>query len=132
MKLFLGEYDHSLDERGRVTLPRKIRQEIEEREVVLSRGFDQCIFGFDRKSWDSEATKQLIDSVTEEKGRKLRRYFFAAAQKVDIDKLGRILLPAQLKEYASIQNEVVVIGAGDHFEIWDASVWKTYSTKLAT
>lgn len=123
MKLFLGEYDHSLDDRGRVTLPRKIRQEITDREVVLSRGFDTCIFGFDRNSWEAEATKQLTASVTEEKGRELRRYFFAAAEKTEIDKLGRILLPAQLKEYASIRSDVVIIGAGDHFEIWDKEQW---------
>ncbi len=123
MKLFLGEYDHSLDEKGRVTLPRKIRQEIGDSEIVLSRGFDTCIFGFDRSSWEIEAAKQLTPSVTEEKGRALRRYFFAAAEKVEIDKLGRILLPAQLKEYASIRSEVVVIGAGDHFEIWDKEQW---------
>ena len=132
MKLFLGEYDHSLDDRGRVTLPRKIRQEIEDREIVLSRGFDTCIFGFDTKRWDAEAEKQLTASVTEEKGRQLRRYFFSAAEKVEIDKLGRILLPAQLKEYASIQTEVMVIGAGDHFEIWDRSVWKTYAANATT
>ncbi len=130
MKLFLGEYDHSLDERGRITLPRKIRQEIEEREVVLSRGFDQCIFGFDSRSWETEATKQLIASVTEEHGRELRRYFFAAAEKVEVDKLGRILLPAQLKEYASIQSEVVVIGAGDHFEIWDKEKWISITNRF--
>lgn len=132
MKLFLGEYDHSLDDRGRITLPKKIREEIKEKEVVLSRGFDRCIFGFDRTSWEAEATKQLTASVTEEKGRQLRRYIFAAAEIVEIDKLGRILLPAQLKEYASIRTEAVVIGAGDHFEIWDSSVWKTYSSQLST
>ncbi len=130
MKLFLGEYDHSLDDRGRITLPKKIRQEIKEREIVLSRGFDRCIFGFDRTSWELEASKQLTASVTEEKGRELRRYFFAAAENVEIDKLGRILLPAQLKEYASIRTEAVVIGAGDHFEIWDSHLWKTYSAKI--
>jgi MraZ protein len=64
--------------------------------------------------------------VTDEKGRSLRRYLFSGAQKADIDKLGRILLPAQLKEYASISRNVKVIGAGDHFEIWDERGWKEY------
>ena len=113
-------------------MPRKIRQEIGDSEIVLSRGFDTCIFGFDRSSWEAEAAKQLTPSVTEEKGRALRRYFFAAAEKIEIDKLGRILLPAQLKEYASIRSEVVVIGAGDHFEIWSKEKWSAYSTQLAT
>lgn len=126
MKLFLGEYDHALDDRGRVTLPRKIRQEIEEREVVLAKGFDPCIFGFDKGSWEKEAAKHLESPVTDEKARNLRRYLFAGAEKVEVDKLGRILLPALLKEYASIVREVVVIGAGDHFEIWDKSQWERY------
>jgi MraZ protein len=127
MKLFLGEYDHALDERGRITLPRKIRQELEgEADVILARGFDTCIFGFDRSSWEREAGKHLETPVTDEKGRNLRRYLFSGAQKADIDKLGRILVPAQLKEYASISRNVAIIGAGDHFEIWDAKRWEDY------
>ena len=132
MKLFLGEYDHALDERGRVTLPKKIRQELGEREIVLSRGFDTCIFGFDRESWEKEATKQLEAPVTEEEGRGVRRYLFSAAEKAEIDKLGRILLPALLKEYAHIGRIVMVIGAGDHFEIWDKENWEAYEKKLQT
>ena len=131
MKLFLGEYDHSLDDRGRVTLPKKIRQEIEDTAVVLSKGFDTCIFGFDRASWEKEAEKQLQQPVTEEKGRDIRRYLFAAAEKAEIDKLGRLLVPTHLKEYAEIVDKVKVIGAGDHFEIWEISRWIAYSKTLS-
>lgn len=130
MKLFLGEYDHALDDRGRVTIPRKIRQEIGEQEIVLAKGFDPCIFGFDRASWEKEAAKHLDTPVTDEKGRQLRRYLFSTAQKVEIDRLGRILLPAQLKEYASLFHDAVIIGAGDHFEIWDKEKWRTYQSKV--
>jgi len=126
MKLFLGEYDHALDDRGRITLPRKIREELDARELVLTRGFDTCIFGFDRASWEREAGKHLETPVTDKEARGLRRYLFSGAQKAEIDKLGRILLPAQLKEYASISREVTVIGAGDHFEIWDTKRWEHY------
>ncbi len=79
MKLFLGEYDHALDDRGRVTLPRKIRQELGEEQLILARGFDICIFGFDQESWEREATKQLEAPVTDEKARAIRRYMFAGA-----------------------------------------------------
>ncbi len=130
MKLFLGEYDHAIDDRGRVTLPAKLRQEIDGREVVLAKGFDPCIFGFDKGSWEHEAAKHLETPVTDEKARNLRRYLFAGAQKVEVDKLGRILLPAQLKEYATIAREVVIIGAGDHFEIWDKDKWRQHATTL--
>ena len=130
MKLFLGEYDHSLDDRARVTLPRKIRQEIEDREIVLARGYEGCIFGFDRSSWERESAKHLDTPVTDEKGREVRRYLFAAAEKVEIDKLGRILLPALLKEYAAIGREVKIVGTGDHFEIWDVTRWNEYAVRL--
>ncbi|OGG34503.1 division/cell wall cluster transcriptional repressor MraZ [Candidatus Gottesmanbacteria bacterium RIFOXYB1_FULL_47_11] len=131
MKLFLGEYEHALDDRGRITLPRKIRQELEgEREVILARGFDTCIFGFDKSSWEREAGKHLETPVTDEKARSLRRYLFSGAQKAELDKLGRILLPAQLKDYASISRNVVILGAGDHFEIWEKKRWETYSKTL--
>ena len=127
MKLFLGEYEHALDDRGRITLPRKIRQELgSERELILARGFDTCIFGFDKSSWLREAGKHLETPVTDEKARNLRRYMFSGAQKETLDSLGRILLPAQLKDYASITRNCIVIGAGDHFELWDASKWKEY------
>lgn len=132
MNLFLGEYDHSLDDRARVTLPRKIRVEITGTELVLARGYEGCIFGFDKESWEREAEKHLDTPVTDEKGRQVRRYLFAGAQKAEIDKLGRILLPAQLKEHGLIVREVKVIGAGDHFEIWDAARWRTYATTLET
>ncbi len=132
MKLFLGEYSHTLDDRGRVTLPRKMRLELETHEVIVSQGFDQCIFGYDRTQWEDEAGKQLATSVTDEKARKLRRYMFAAAEKVEVDKLGRIVLPAHLKEYGKIQGSVMVIGAGDHFEIWDEESWKRYRNTLET
>ena len=128
--MFLGEYDHSLDEKARVTLPRKIRQEIEDREIVLARGYEGCIFGFDRSSWEHESAKHLETPVTDEKGREVRRYLFAAAEKVEIDKLGRILLPALLKEYAAIAKDVKIVGAGDHFEVWDVARWKEYAVRL--
>jgi MraZ protein len=128
MKLFLGEYEHALDDRGRITLPRKIRQELAgERDLILARGFDTCIFGFDKSSWEREAGKHLETPVTDEKARNLRRYMFSGAQKEELDKLGRILLPAQLKDYASITRNVVILGAGDHFEIWDKTKWDEYA-----
>lgn len=132
MNLFLGEYEHNLDDRARVTLPRKIRAEITGEEIVLARGFEGCIFGFDKESWEREAGKHLDTPVTDEKGRQVRRYLFAGAQKVEIDKLGRILLPIQLKEHSAIVREVKVIGAGDHFEIWDAKRWRTYASQIAS
>lgn len=132
MKLFLGEYVHVLDDRGRITLPRKIRQELVGEEIVVSRGFDACIFGFDRESWEKEAEKHLEGSLTDPKSREIRRFLFAAAENIEIDRLGRILLPAHLKEHAKIEKNVVVVGAGDHFEIWEKTVWERQSATITS
>jgi MraZ protein len=126
MNVFLGEYQHSLDDRGRLSLPKKIRNELDSVEIVLTRGFEVCIFGYQKSTWLNQTEKQLEIPIFEEKGRNLRRYIFSGAVTVEIDKLGRVLVPANLKEYAQIENEVVVIGAGDHFEIWSESKWKEY------
>lgn len=131
MKLFLGEYDHVLDDRGRVTLPRKLRQELTRDEVIVSRGFDTCIFVFDREQWEKEAEKHIEASLTEEKAREIRRYLFSAAENIEVDRLGRIILPTQLKEYAHILKDVVVVGAGDHFEIWNKEEWLNYQSTIA-
>lgn len=126
MSVFLGEYQHSLDDRGRLSLPKKIRSELDSVEVVLTRGFESCIFGYQKSTWLGQAEKQLEIPIFEEKGRNLRRYIFSGAVTAEIDKLGRILVPVNLKEYAKIKSEVMVIGAGDHFEIWDLAKWKEY------
>ncbi|MBI3980501.1 division/cell wall cluster transcriptional repressor MraZ [Candidatus Microgenomates bacterium] len=126
MSVFLGEFQHNLDDRGRLSLPKKLRQELASREVVLTRGFENCIFGYPKEIWLDEAKRQLEIPVFEQKGRSLRRYVFSAAVTAEIDKLGRVLIPMNLKDYALIKNEVAVIGAGDHFEIWDSQKWKEY------
>ncbi len=130
MRLFLGEYDHILDDRGRITLPRKIRTELTGEHIVVSKGFDACIFGYDTSSWENEAGKQLVNSVTDRDSRNMRRYLFSAAEKAELDKLGRIVLPAHLKEYAGIEKDVIVIGAGDHFEIWEPKRWEAYQSSM--
>ena len=132
MKLFLGEYSHTLDDRGRVTLPKKIRQVLDGVNVIVSRGFDTCIFGYDRTEWEREAEKQMVTPVTEANARSIRRYMFSAAEKVEIDKLGRMVVPAHLKEYSGITDNVIIIGAGDHFEIWDEEHWRVYKKTLGT
>jgi len=130
MRLFLGEFGHTLDEKDRLTLPKKIRDELTDNYVILSRGFDSCIFGFDRKRWEEEAEKNLSASITDAGGRSLRRYLFSSAEKVDLDRLGRLLLPARLKDYSKIQSHVAVIGAGDHFELWEPVTWKSYTAVM--
>lgn len=128
--LFLGEYSHHLTEGNRLALPKKIRAEITGDEVILARGFESYIAGFDRKKWEELAQKQLEIPLYEKRGRVLRRQMFANAMVLPIDGQGRVVLPQGLTEFAGVKEEVTVIGAGDHFEIWDSKKWKDYLRKV--
>ena len=128
--LFLGEYSHRLTKENRLALPKKIRAEISGNEVILASGFESCIAGFDRKKWEEIAKKQLEVPLYEEKGRVLRRQLFAQAMVLPIDTQGRVVLPQSLMTWAGIKEEVVVIGAGDHFEIWDRKKWQQYLKRV--
>ncbi|OGE30271.1 division/cell wall cluster transcriptional repressor MraZ [Candidatus Daviesbacteria bacterium RIFCSPHIGHO2_02_FULL_36_13] len=128
--MFLGEYKLKFTGKGRVILPKKMRDEITGREVVLSRGFEECIFGYDLKSWKIEAEKQFEISNTEERGRTLRRYMFSASVPVELDAQGRFVIPSALLTYAKVGREIVIIGAGDHFEIWNNKLWEKYLKEM--
>jgi len=124
--MFLGEYKTNFSGKGRVVLPRKFRQELKGQEIILSRGFEGCILGFDLKDFEKEARKQLEISVTEERARYLRRYLFSGSESVELDAQGRIIIPSALLDFASVKKEVAIIGAGDHFEIWENKIWQKH------
>jgi len=128
--MFFGHYQHTLDSRGRISLPKKIRHEIESKEVILVKGFEPCIFGYEKRTWEEGSSDELKNPISDKKSRDLRRYIFSGAEAVDIDKIGRILLPIIYKEYTKIKNDVIIIGAGDHFEIWDEKTWNEYLAHL--
>lgn len=125
--MFLGEYQLKFSGKGRIVLPRKLRQSLgEERLIILSRGFEGCIWGFSKKGFDKEANRQLEISATEERARYLRRYLFSASEPVELDAQGRFVIPSALLTFAKVGNEVVMVGAGDHFEIWNNKFWKKH------
>lgn len=128
--MFFGQYNHNLDDRGRISLPKKIRSAVDSNEVILIRGFEPCIFGYEKKTWEEDSGRELVNPISDRKSRDLRRYIFSGASAEEIDKIGRILLPITLKEYAKIKNNVIIIGAGDHFEIWDEKTWNEYLARL--
>jgi MraZ protein len=125
---YLGEYQHNLTERNRVALPKRIRVEIDGYEVILAKGFENCIYGFDKDRWQGIANEQLEIQLNEERGRNLRRKLFATAVILEIDAQGRVVLPEILLEWARLKGKVgepiTIIGAGDHFEIWQESLWR--------
>ncbi len=128
--VFLGEYQTKFTGKGRVILPRKMREEISDKAIVLSRGFEGCIFGYDMASWAKEAEKQLEVSNTEERARYLRRYMFSASVSVELDSQGRFVIPSVLLKYAKLGRDIVIIGAGDHFEIWNEGEWSKQLKKM--
>jgi len=128
--MFLGEYKHNLTTGKRLALPKKIREQITGDEVVLAKGFELCIFGFAKEAWNEVAKQELLVPISENRGREIRRQMFAGAQIIDIDIQGRVVLPDPLVSWAEIKGEMTVIGAGDHFEVWDSAIWKNYLEKI--
>jgi len=121
--MFLGEFQQNITEGCRLALPKKIREKIAGMDVILSKGFEKCIFGYAPSDWEVESLKQLGSPISDARSRNLKRYMYSGASEVAMDRQGRFVLPGNLKSYAGINEKVVVLGAGDHFEIWEESVW---------
>lgn len=125
--MFLGTYHPKLMGKGRIALPKKIRAELKTKKIVLTIGFENCIFGFNEKDWEKIVKPELLRPLfSDEEGRNLRRKMCMEAMVVKLGAQGRFIIPERMKEYAGIKNEVTLIGAGDHFEIWDPSSWQKY------
>ena len=124
--MFLGQYSAKFSGKGRVILPKKLREEIQGIGLILSRGFESCIWGFSIKDFEREAMKQLEVPATEERARYMRRYLFSGSEPVELDNQGRFVIPSALLTFANLKIDVVIIGAGDHFEIWDKRIWERH------
>lgn len=131
MRMFLGEYQPNITEGSRLALPKKLRDQIAGDEVILSRGFEKCIFIYAKEDWVYESSKQLESPITDSKTRDIKRYMYASASESAIDSQGRVVIPANLKSYANIDKKTAVIGAGDHIEIWDWEEWEKHLEKIS-
>lgn len=128
--VFLGSYKPSFDKKSRrVALPKRIRDYLTSEEIVLSLGFEKCVFGYDSQVWRRESQKHLAEPVISRHGRDIRRFLFSAAVTVRLDGQGRLIMPSDLLKYAKIKKPIV-IGAGDHFEIWEETNWNKYQIEL--
>lgn len=123
--MFLGEYRHTLDAKGRVSLPRRFRGEMGER-VVVTKGLDGCLYVFTDEGYREFHEGLMAASSFDPKGRAVRRHFTVGAADVDVDSAGRVNLTPALREYAGLQKDVIVAGVGDRVEIWDAEAWSAY------
>ena len=127
--MLLGEHDHTLDEKNRLTLPAKYRQTFRD-GVVVSRGLDGCLNVHATEEWQRHADRiQALDSLSRE-SRMMQRHLFSGAVDVELDKQGRVVIPASLLEAAEIQREVTVTGVYDHLEIWDRAKWRVHLHEL--
>ncbi|HYA08430.1 MAG TPA: division/cell wall cluster transcriptional repressor MraZ [Gaiellaceae bacterium] len=122
--MLLGEYEHTLDDKNRLTLPARFRQAFLE-GIVVTRGMDGCLFAYTREAWESMVGSRLatLNTLSKE-GRRMQRFFFSGATETELDKQGRVGLPAALLEHAKLGRDVVVAGVHDHLEIWDRAAWR--------
>src|SRR6266508_6451472 len=122
--MLLGAYDHTIDDKNRLTLPAKYREAFKD-GVVVTRGLDGCLFAYRRPDWDRLVESRLapLDPLSPET-RRLQRFFYAGASESELDKQGRVMIPAQLIEHAKLGREVVVAGVNARLEIWDRAAWR--------
>ncbi len=127
--MFIGEYRHTIDTKKRLALPAKFRKELG-KTVIITRGLDNCLIVYPQKEWQvmSDKLGKLPLSQTEARG--FARVMLSGAMAVGLDRLGRILVPEYLKEYANLKKNVVVCGLYNRLEIWDAQRWKVYEKKM--
>ena len=126
--MFIGEYHHTLDEKGRMSVPVKFRASLAEGAVV-TRGLDRSLFLYPKSEWQTLAEKLASLPFGQADTRAFARLMLAGAMEVEVDKSGRVLLPEYLREYAALDKSVVVAGLYNRLEIWDETTWKEYSAK---
>ncbi|MBN2452823.1 MAG: division/cell wall cluster transcriptional repressor MraZ [Candidatus Omnitrophica bacterium] len=127
--MFYGEYEHTIDKKGRLIIPSKFRDAFKEYDVeklFITRGLDKCLFMFTENEWKTQESKFKSISFTKSESRKFNRIYFAGASEIECDKQGRILIPKYLKDYAAIKRDVMIIGVSNRMEIWSRDAWGLY------
>ena len=127
--MFIGEYEHTLDEKKRVSLPKPFRTGLG-KKMVMTRGLDNCLFVYSRNSWEKVVAKLQELSFAQADTRGFNRFILSGAVEVETDSAGRILIPDHQKEFAGLGKTVVFAGVSDRVEIWDAAVWKSYKARI--
>ena len=125
--MFMGEYSHNIDAKGRMIVPSKFREQLGD-EFVVTKGLDGCLFVYPNEEWQNIEEKFRNVPLTSKDARKFSRFFFAGAATCELDKQGRILLPAILREFAGIEKDAVLVGVGSRIEIWSKDKWLEANT----
>ena len=128
--MFLGEFSHTIDDKGRLTIPAKFRDELES-GIVITRGIDAgCLWAYPRSEWENFAEKLSQIPATSQAVRNFVRFFFSSASDSIPDRQGRVIIPQNLREYANIQSEATVIGVMNRVEIWEPAKWTEVFSKV--
>lgn len=128
LNMFIGEYKHSIDDKGRLAIPVKFRSALHT-AAVITRGLDHCLYVYTASSWQELAEKVKSLPMTKSDSRAFQRLMLAGAVDVELDNQGRVLIPDYLREYAGISKQTVVAGIYDRLEIWDEKKWEEYKKK---
>ena len=126
--MFIGEYSHTIDNKGRMAVPAKFRQNLK-KGAIVTRGLDNCLFIYTQSEWEKLVEKLSSLPLSQEKSRAFSRLTLAGAMDVAIDSQGRILIPEYLRKFANLKKDAIIAGLYNRLEIWDSSQWQTYKQK---
>ena len=127
--MFYGEYEHTIDKKGRIIVPSRFRDFLKEydvKKIFVTRGLDKCLFLFTEDEWKAQESKFRSIPFTKSESRKFNRLYFSGAAQVECDAQGRILLPKYLKDFAEIRRDIIFIGVSNRMEVWSKEVWHEY------
>lgn len=124
--MFIGEYQHTIDPKGRVIMPAKFREDLGDK-FIITKGLDNCLFVFPQEEWQSFEKKLRSLPLTSRDARAFTRFFFSGAIECELDKQGRVLIPANLREYAELEKDLVIVGVSSRVEIWSKEKWNAYN-----
>ena len=128
--MLMGTYSHSLDPKGRLIIPARLREELGD-DFIITKNLDYCLAVYPKEAWERFIQKiEELPKISSEPARRLRRFYFGTSMTMEVDKQGRILIPAGLRDYASLTKDVVLVGVDDHAEIWDAETWNRYNDDM--
>lgn len=128
--MLIGEYEHSLDTKGRLIMPAKLREDIGEK-FILTKGLDGCLFAFSLEEWKNFETKLRALPISNKDARVFSRFFFAGAIDCEIDKQGRFLISSNLREFAQLEKEIVIVGMDSRIEIWSKDKWQNTDNDIS-
>lgn len=126
--MLMGEFHHNIDEKGRIIMPSKLREELGN-TIIITRGLEDCLFIYSKEEWSQIVTKLKTLPFTKKDARSFTRMFLSGATETEFDKQGRIKLPLPLTKYATLLKECVIIGVNDRVEIWSKDNWNTFMNK---